>query len=108
MSKNLIRNLGKALGIMALQDVREDIMHDDISAWGAPSECHELVASGEDDRRRRARRHAEAVAQRPYRIIKREAKQRGFTRRHADQLNGRLHAKYNPFDQSEGKHPDYR
>jgi hypothetical protein len=69
-------NLGKALSIIWVQRAREHALDMDIVAFGAPSECHDLVAKGETGRRRQARRHAEAVAGMPYRRIMREAKRR--------------------------------
>lgn len=73
----MIRNLGATLTVIARWQAREADMHADVSAWGAPGECHGLVSKGEDERFRRARRHAEAVARRPYRVIVREARRRG-------------------------------
>lgn len=73
----MITNLGKALTILATQQAIECDMHSDVSAFGAPSECHGLVARGEGRRARRARKHAEAITRRPLRIIEREAKRRG-------------------------------
>lgn len=73
----MIRNLGKALTILAKAEAVEMDYHADVDAWGAPSECHGLVSRGEAQRARLARKHAEAVARRPLRIINREAKKRG-------------------------------
>jgi hypothetical protein len=36
----------------------EHEMHEDVDAWHAPSECHDLVAKGEGRRLRHARRRA--------------------------------------------------
>lgn len=73
----MIKNLGKAVSILARAEALEIALHEDVAAWGAPSECHGAVSRGEAQRRRQARRHAEAVARRPLRIIEREAKARG-------------------------------
>lgn len=72
-----IRNLGRALTILADQEAREHAMHEDVDAFYAPSECHGLVARGEEKRQRQARRHAEAVAGAPLREIRRQARARG-------------------------------
>lgn len=50
--------LGKAISILVSAERIERDMHDDVDAWGAPSECHDLVARGEEKRRRHARRRA--------------------------------------------------
>lgn len=73
----MIRNLGTALTVIARQEARESDMHADVIAWGAPGECHALVSRGETQRARRARKLAEAIARRPFRIIAREAERRG-------------------------------
>lgn len=54
--------LGKAFTILAQAQVREEIMHDDVAAFHAPSECHALVSKGEARRLREARRRAKAVS----------------------------------------------
>lgn len=58
----MTRQLGKALGIIAMHGVREEIMHADVDAFYAPSECHALIARGEEKRLREAKRHARAVS----------------------------------------------
>lgn len=73
----MIRNLGKALSVLILAEVNEQSLHADVSAWGAPSECHDDVRRGEARRQREARKHAEAIARAPLRVILREAKARG-------------------------------
>lgn len=73
----MISNLGKAITILAKAEALELDMHADVEAFYAPSECHDLVARGEIQRARLARKHAEAIANRPYRVIKREAYRRG-------------------------------
>lgn len=95
----MIRNLSKALTIVARAEADEIIMHDDVDAWGAPGECHALVMRGEHVRLRRARRHAEAVAQRPWRVIRREAAKRGCAigSRAWDALVARIYARNCPF-----------
>lgn len=62
MTNQSKRQLGKALGIIARTSAIEHILHADVSAWGAPSECHDSVSKGEDQRARHARRHAKAVS----------------------------------------------
>lgn len=73
----MITNLGKVITILAMHDVHEISIHEDVDAWHAPSECHRDVSRGEADRWRAIRKHAEAVARRPLRVILREAKRRG-------------------------------
>jgi hypothetical protein len=79
----MIPNLGQVLGIVARHEAGELFMHNDIDthkdvdAWGAPSEAHDDVSRGEQHRWREVRKHAEAVAQRPWRIIVQEAQRRG-------------------------------
>jgi hypothetical protein len=79
----MIPNLGQVLGIVARHEASElfmhiDVdMHNDFNAWGAPSEAHDELSRGEERRWREVRKHAEAVAQRPWRIIVREARRRG-------------------------------
>ena len=54
--------IGKAISILLAAEHHECMLHDDVDAWGAPSECHGLVARGEAQRLRAARRHAVAVS----------------------------------------------
>lgn len=56
------QQLGRAITILAQQQADEEIAHMDVSAWGAPSECHGVVAKGADDRYRRAYRRARAIS----------------------------------------------
>lgn len=77
MSAGRIPNLGAALMVLARAEASEIFMHADVDAFGAPGECHGLVARGEAERQRLARRQAEAIARRPLRIIRQQAKQRG-------------------------------
>jgi hypothetical protein len=73
----MITNLGHALSILASAEAAEHFMHADVEAFHAPSECHGLVSRGEAERARQARKHAEATARRPLRLIVREAQRRG-------------------------------
>ena len=87
----MIRNLGKVLAILARAEACEIDMHADVDAFGAPSECHAMVARHEGRRLRRARKHAEAVARRPLRCIEREARRRGaVVTHHENRHYGRL------------------
>jgi hypothetical protein len=73
-------NLSRALTILARAEAAEIDLHADVDAWGAPSECHALVGRHQARRDRIARKHAEAEAQRPLRVIRRETQRRaGFT-----------------------------
>ena len=56
------QQLGKAMGILVRQHLNECEMHEDVSAFHAPGECHALGSRGEEQRNRAARRHACAVA----------------------------------------------
>lgn len=73
----MIRNLGTALTILARAEAAEHFMHADVDAFGAPSECHGLVSRNEARRLRQARKHAEAEAKAPYRVIRAQAQKRG-------------------------------
>ncbi len=66
------QQLGRALTIIARQRAREDALHIDVDLFHAPSECHDAVTRSEHQRRRQARRHAEAVSGLPYRILVRK------------------------------------
>lgn len=55
-------NLGRAITILLRAYEREHALHEDVDAFHAPGECHELVARGGDKRLRFAVRHACAVA----------------------------------------------
>lgn len=90
-----MRQLGKAIGIVAMATVREIIMHEDVSAWGAPSECHRDVRRGEVDRERTARRHAKAVSGLTRGQFRRAL--RAFGARRMERVVGRLNEKHNPF-----------
>ena len=57
-----MRQLGKAIGIMAAFEAAEYFAHADVDIMYAPSACHEIVARGEVQRRRLARRHAKAAS----------------------------------------------
>jgi hypothetical protein len=92
-----ISNLGKALSIIAKAQVLEAIMHEDVDAFGAPSECHGLVDHGCAKRFRLARRRAEALAGAPLRIIELQARRRGHTLRTNTRLFDTLNFKLNPF-----------
>lgn len=75
-----ITNLGRVATILLRQQAAEIFMHAVVSAFGAPSECHDDVSSGEPRRERLARKQAEAEAEarRPFRVIVRELKRRGL------------------------------
>lgn len=74
----MITNLGHVATIIAKGECDEIFGHADISAWGAPSECHDDFSRGEAERFREMRRHAEATARRPWRVIVKELKARGL------------------------------
>lgn len=72
-----VPNLSIALSILMRAECREVFLHADVSAFGAPSECHDDVDRGMAKRMRVARKHAEAVSQRPLRCILRAAARSG-------------------------------
>lgn len=45
--------LGKALGLWCMLEVEEIICHNDISAFNAPGECHNLAQKGLDKDRKK-------------------------------------------------------
>lgn len=69
-------NIGAALSKIIIADAYENAMHEAVANFCAPSECHGLVSRGAAQRKRRARRHAEAIARAPMRVIWREAERR--------------------------------
>jgi hypothetical protein len=76
-----MRQLGKAFSIIARARAREEMMHMDVDAFHAPSECHGLVSRGEDRRLRQARRHAKSVSglnRRQFRQALKKLNQRHF------------------------------
>jgi hypothetical protein len=64
-----MQQLGKALTILAVQRAKEDAIHLDVDAMGAPGECHDAVSRNSAKRRRQARKHAESVARLPWRLL---------------------------------------
>ena len=72
-----IPNLGEVLMVLAKAEYTEYALHEEVSAYYAPSECHGLVSRGEVGRTRMARKLAESMAHRPLRIIRQQAKKRG-------------------------------
>lgn len=74
----MITNLGHALTILARHEASEIDVHEELHAFYAPSECYDLVAAHHSQSKREARRHACAVARRPYRVLRHEAARRGM------------------------------
>ena len=72
-----ISTLGRALTVIARAEAAEVAAHEDVDAMHAPGECHALVARNEAKRLRVARKHAEAIARAPMRVIEAQARQRG-------------------------------
>lgn len=87
--------LGRALTIVYTASVREEIMHEDVAAFGAPSECHALVSKGADQRMRAAYRHACAVSG----LKRREfaAVFNALPEHVCGRIRDQLHARMNPF-----------
>lgn len=56
------QQLGKAISIMMRFEARENMMHEDLNGFYAPSECHDQVAKGSIRRARQAIRHARSVS----------------------------------------------
>ena len=72
--------LSRALTILARAEALEVDLHAERAAMRAPSECSKLIRRGQARRDRIARKHAEAEARRPLRVIRRETQRRaGFT-----------------------------
>lgn len=71
-----IRNLGRALSIIIEHQRRENAMHDDVDAFHAPSECHDLVSRHEGKRFRAVRRHVEGITGHRFAVVMREAARR--------------------------------
>lgn len=57
-----MKQVGRAISILADFDAGETLAHLDVDLYNAPSECHGLVSRGELTRRRRAYRHAKSVS----------------------------------------------
>lgn len=69
-----IKNISAALTVIARQTVNEFIAHADVDAFGAPGECHDLVARGEAKRSRLVRRRVHGLTQLPWRVFVRRLK----------------------------------
>lgn len=91
----MAQQLGKAFGIMMRAQAAEIFMHADISAFGAPSECHDVVSKGEANRARMARRHAKAVSGLSRRAFNRALA--GFPQPAWDRASHRVYAAKYPF-----------
>jgi hypothetical protein len=89
--KNPIRNLGTVLSIIARAEHAQHSIHEDLHAFGAPSECYPSERQIAREWRF-VRRKAEAVAGRPWRTILRQAKRRGLPIHHPrwDRAVGRI------------------
>ena len=73
----MTHNIGKAIGILIEAALHEEALHDDVDAFHAPSECHDLVARGEGKRFRLARRRAlHASGFNSMRLLRREVHRR--------------------------------
>lgn len=57
----MVKNISRALTLVAGLECTEIFMHADVSAWGAPSECHHDVSRGEGERAREMRRHVRGI-----------------------------------------------
>jgi len=57
-----VQNLGRAFTIIAEWHAKEQALHADVAAFGAPGECHAMVSRGESKREREARRLARSVS----------------------------------------------
>jgi hypothetical protein len=73
----MIHNLSKVVTILAHFEAQEVILHEEIDAYNAPSECHDLVEKSCRKKFRTVRRQVEAIARRPWRIIQKELEKRG-------------------------------
>lgn len=87
--------MGRALTIIARAEASEIVMHEDVSAYHAPSECHRDVSRGEEARRRTARRHAKSVSglsRRQFNSVLKTVSSRVL-----QEAVSRIHAKISPF-----------
>lgn len=57
-----MRQLGKALSIIAMHRAKQEIIAADLAAFYAPGECGRLVFRNRDREERQARRHAKSVS----------------------------------------------
>lgn len=74
----MIRNLGQVLSVLVAQEAAGVALHEDVDAFGAPSECHGLVEKQLARRRAEAFKKMEQLAGVPFRQIRQEAEDRGF------------------------------
>lgn len=70
------RDIGKGLGILAHFYLEEAHMHADVSAYHAPSECHDAVSRHESRRLRQVWRRIKAVTGLEKKTFQREVDRR--------------------------------
>jgi len=93
MKKQL--TIGRAISVFAKLESDEIIMHDDVSAWGAPSECHADVSRGYE------KRYLEAELEAGFteKELKKICEDRGLNyQRCFEGALGRIHTRDNPFN----------
>ena len=73
---SMLDQLGAALSVIAAALAFESVMHADVSAWSAPSECHASVSRGEERRMEEASKQAHRIAGAPVARIFAEAERR--------------------------------
>lgn len=93
----MAQHLGKAISLLLEYEVKLDVAAADIAAFGAPGECMALVRRGHERRRaailKRALRLAGVKTERSLWEL---ASRRGLTRRHREDLHGRLYDRLMP------------
>lgn len=92
-----IQNLGRAMTALVKAEVIESVMHEDVEAFGAPSECHSVVQRGIGGRMRKARRYAEGITGSKLKEIDRQAMARGYNKRAGDRLFDILYNRLSPY-----------
>lgn len=65
----MVKNISRALTLVAGLECYESFMHADVSAWGAPSECHDDVSRGEGVRMRKMCRHVRGITGLRWRVF---------------------------------------
>lgn len=87
----MIKNLSAALSVVARAQAWEYIGHADISAWGAPSECHRDFERGEERRWRLARKKVHGLTQLSWQAFTRRLRrEHGLELHHCDRVWGKV------------------
>lgn len=71
-----MRQVGKALSILAMHHARQEMIGIDLHAFGAPGECYPLAFKNSHREERQARRHAKSVSglnRRQFRLVEKRS-----------------------------------